>query len=133
MTLLPYLFFKSDCEDALAFYEACGLCQGTVLLRYEEAHAASFRQSLIVGKIMHAEFKGTGVLFYASDNADAEPMKGFALNINLTDLAQATLLFASLSEGGQITRPLSKQFWGAYFGMLVDRFGVPWMLNCEDT
>jgi PhnB protein len=82
------------------------------------------------GKIMHATFEGPGVLFYASDNHDAEPMRGSAHMLMMTDRQQTKQLFERLSQGANVTTPLGIQPWGAYDGKLTDRFGVQWMLNC---
>ncbi|WP_256080321.1 VOC family protein [Massilia sp. YIM B04103] len=82
------------------------------------------------GKIMHAKFQGPGVLFYASDNDDAEPMRGSAHILAMDDRAQTEHLFAMLSKGGKVTTPLGIQPWGDFYGKLTDQFGVQWMLNC---
>jgi PhnB protein len=82
------------------------------------------------GKILHAKFEGPGIRFYASDNDDAEPMRGSAHILMMGDVRATTDLFARLAEGGTITTPLGVQPWGDYYGKLTDRFGVQWMLNC---
>ncbi len=80
---------------------------------------------------MHAKFEGPGVPFYASDNDDAEPMKGPAHIIIMDDRDQTTQLFHRLSEGGKVTTPIDIQLWGDYYGKLTDRFGVQWILHPE--
>jgi PhnB protein len=82
------------------------------------------------GKVMHALFSGPGVNFFASDNDDAEPMRGSAMMFELSDRAQTEQLFNRLASGGRITTPLAEQLWGDYYGKLTDQFGVQWMLNC---
>ena len=82
------------------------------------------------GKIMHARFEGPGVKFYASDNDDAEPMRGSAHILMMDDREQTIRFFDRLKEGGRVTTPLGMQPWGAFYGKLTDRFGVQWMLNC---
>jgi PhnB protein len=54
------------------------------------------------------------------------------MSIGLKDPAEAERIFKGLAEGGSIQMPLEKTFWAAKFGMLVDRFGIPWMINCEE-
>ncbi|HVO02052.1 MAG TPA: VOC family protein [Candidatus Cybelea sp.] len=128
MQLANYLFFTTQCEPALAFYAACGLGRVTVMVRYGE-NGMPVPVEAMRGKIMHSRFEGPGVLFYASDNHDAEPMRGSA-HILMTDDRETTdRLFAKLSEGGRITTALGMQPWGDYYGKLTDRFGVQWMLN----
>ena len=79
---------------------------------------------------MHAQFEGPGVRFFASDNDDAEPMRGPAMIFMLDDCDQTTRLFTSLAAGGCITTPLAVQPWGDYYGKLTGRFSVQWMFNC---
>jgi PhnB protein len=129
MQLANYLFFTTQCEAALAFYEACGLGRVTILLRYG-VDGMPVPDEAVRGKIMHARFEGAGILFYASDNHDAEPMRGSAHLLMMESRAATDLLFGRLAEGGTITTPLGLQSWGDYFGKLTDSFGVQWMLNC---
>jgi PhnB protein len=116
--LSNYLFFTSACEPALAFYERCGL--GRVVELHRNAR----------GLVQHARFEGPGVRFFASDNDDAEPMRGSAHFLVLGDRAETERLFGRLAEHGRITTPLAVQPWGDYYGKLTDRFGVQWMLDC---
>jgi PhnB protein len=128
MQLANYLFFTTQCGDALAFYERCGLGKATILLRYG-LDGAPVPTEALRGRIMHARFEGPGVLFYASDNHDAEPMRGSAHFLTMESREATDRLFGSLCEGGRITTPLGVQSWGDYFGKVTDRFGVQWMLN----
>ncbi len=133
MQLSPYLFFTTTCEQALDFYTQCGLggIVETEVLRYGE-NGMPVRNEAMRGKIMHAKFEGPNVLFFASDNDDAEPMKGFALILMMDDRALTEQLFKRLANGGQITTPLGVQPWGDFYGKLTDRFGVQWMINCSN-
>jgi PhnB protein len=127
--LSNYLFFTTACEDALSFYASCGLGSVVEIMRYGE-NGIPAKSTVMHGKVMHAKFEGPGVLFYASDNDDAEPMKGSAHIIMMDDRDQTTQLFQHLSEDGEVTTPIGVQPWGDYYGKLTDRFGVQWMLNC---
>jgi PhnB protein len=129
MQLSNYLFFTAHCEQALAFYTECGLGK-VVEVMHHGAHGMPLHNELMRGKVMHAKFGGPGVLFYASDNDDAEPMRGSAHMLMMDDRSATDRLFASLSEGGRVTTPIGIQPWGDYYGKLTDRFGVQWMLNC---
>jgi PhnB protein len=122
MQLANYLFFTAACEPALAFYTHCGLGKVTDIKRYDIDATPAMR-----GKIMHARFEGPGVLFYASDNDDAEPMRGSAHFLTMNDREQMDRLFSRLAKGGTITTPIGMQPWG-YYGKLTDQFGVQWML-----
>ena len=129
MQLANYLFFTTDCEQALAFYTECGLGRVTEMKRHGAA-GVSIASEAMRGKILHARFEGPGVLFFASDNHDAEPMRGSAHILMMDDRATIDRLFQSLAEHGVVTTPLAVQPWGDYYGKLTDRFGVQWMLDC---
>jgi PhnB protein len=129
MQLSNYLFFTTNCEEALAFYAKCGLGRIVDMLRYGENGMPAGSEAMR-GKIMHAKFEGPGVRFYASDNADAEPMRGSAHILMMDDREQTTQLFERMAVGGKVTTALGIQPWGDYYGKLTDRFGVQWMLNC---
>jgi PhnB protein len=128
MQLANYLFFTTQCEQALAFYTACGMGEVTLMVRHGE-NGMPVANEAMRGKIMHARFEGPGVDFYASDNHDAEPMRGSAHFLMMDDRDGTDRLFDSLAEGGKVTTPLGMQPWGDYYGKLTDRFGVQWMLN----
>lgn len=132
MLLSNYLFFTDTCEEALRFYEACGLGRVVEMLRYGVGGMPAKSEALR-GKVMHAKFEGDGIAFYASDNDDAEPMRGSAHHLAMDDRPSLDRLFGALSVGGRITTPVGVQAWGDYYGKLTDRFGVQWMLNCRES
>ena len=132
MQLSNYLFFTDTCEEALAFYEACGLGQVVEILRYG-TDGMPAKSEAMRGKVMHAKFQGRGVVFYASDNDDAEPMRGSAHHLAMDDRTSTDWLFCALGSGGIVTTALGMQPWGDYYGKLTDRFGVQWMLNCHES
>ena len=83
-------------------------------------------------RVMHANFKGPGCAFMASD---ASPGKTYgegpmSLSIAAADLAEAERVFNNLAAGGNVEMPLTDMFWGAKFGMLTDKFGIDWMISC---
>lgn len=132
MKLFPYVFFNGNCEQALRFYEGAGLGKIASLSRYSEAPASDHEPP--PGEphwVMNAALVGDGFELMASDTRDTRGVIGVALSIGLTDLDHAKALFAALSDGGTVTMPMARQFWGADFGMFTDRFGVDWMINCE--
>lgn len=128
MRLSPSLFFTTNCEDALAFYERCGLGTATIVLRWGQ-NGMPVRTESMRGKVLIARFEGPGVCFSASDNDDAEPMKGSALMLELDDRETMRTTFERLAEGGKVTVPLGRMYWGTDFGMLVDAFGIQWMFG----
>lgn len=130
--MFNYLFFTTTCEEALAFYERCGLGRMVETLRYG-VDGMPVHNDATRGKIMHAKFEGPGVLFFASDNDDAEPMRGSAHILTMDNRELTDRLFARLGEGGRVTTALAVQPWGDYYGKLTDKFGVQWMINCTST
>lgn len=82
---------------------------------------------------MHATFRSPGVSFMASD---ASPGKTYGegpitLSLGTTDLAEAERVFNALAGGGNVEVPMTDMFWGAKFGMLTDKYGIDWMVNCH--
>ncbi len=129
MQLTPYLYFKGECEGALKFYEACGLGRIEELRRYEGSPMAERDGGAWRDKVLHSVFAGPWLRLCASDGADSEPMKGCALLIENADSDSLHKLFDALSNGGKITVPFKKQFWGDHYGNFTDRFGVQWAMN----
>ena len=84
-------------------------------------------------KIMHARMNVAGIKLMGSDSMPGQyraPV-GIQLSLDLTDPAEAERIFNALKEGGTVTMALEKTFWAQRFGMLTDRFGIPWLVNCE--
>lgn len=134
MQIQPYLFFNGDCEQALAFYHRT--LGGVILHLMRVSDAPGDLQCPISDphKILHAELKlGDSVLMMSDGNADqpAAPSRSFALSIPAPSLTQGEKWFNALAEGGQVTVPFGETFWAAGFGMLTDKFGIPWMINVE--
>jgi PhnB protein len=123
MKLANYLFFTTQCDAALTFYVECGLGRVTMLMRHGD-HGIPVASDEMKGKVMHARFEGPGILFFASDNHDAEPMRGSAHILIMDDYGRTDDLFAKLAAGGKVTTPLAMQPWGSYYGKLTDRYGV---------
>jgi len=129
MRFTPYLYFRGACEEALRFYEACGLGAIVLLRRYKGTPMAERDGGAWRDKVLHSVFEGPGLRLCASDGPDSEPMKGSALLIEIEDPLAAGALFATLSAGGRVTVPFKKQFWGDHYGNFTDRFGVQWAVN----
>jgi PhnB protein len=134
MQLSPYLSFNGQCETAFKFYEQCLGGKIVTMLPHagtplEEQVPAEWRN-----KILHASLAvGNTVLM----GADAPPehfkgIKGFCVQIGMEDPQEAERIFHALAENGTVQMPIQKTFWATRFGMLVDRFGIPWMINCGE-
>jgi PhnB protein len=130
-TLIPYLTFAGNCREAFEFYKE--VLQGEIvsIQTFEEANANMGAQ--FGHYIIHAEFKAEDVHFMASDGMPgfvANPGNTVSLDIDLTDMTEQARIFDALSKGGKVDMPLQDTFWGAKYGMLTDRYGIHWMLNC---
>jgi PhnB protein len=133
MQVNAYLTFDGRCEEAFRFYAEC--LRGTITAMHR--HAGSPAEGHVPAewgeKIMHARLAaGDGVLM----GSDAPPghyqaPQGFSVSLNVADPAEAERVFAALAAGGTVRMPIQPTFWALRFGMLVDRFGTPWMVNCE--
>jgi PhnB protein len=131
----PYLSFSGECEAAFRFYEA-GL-DGKLgeIFRYAGTPFAGQVPADWQDKVMHASIAIGGHLLMGGDVAPDkyERPKGFSLSLHPTSTAEAERVFTLLAEGGTVVMALAETFWAARFGALVDRFGVPWLINCEES
>lgn len=132
MQMSPYLHFTGDCEAAFAFYEQClGAVRGAIF-RYAGTPLAGQVSPDWSDKIMHGNLTIGGQTVMAADVAPSayEAPRGFSLSLQIESPAEAERVFHELGIGGLVVLPLEQTFWAARFGMLVDRFGIPWMINC---
>ena len=135
MQLSPYLSFKGDCEAAFKFYEQnLGARLGSIF-RYGGSPMASDVPPDWSDKIMHGSLTLGGLVLMGGDVAPAGYVapQGFSLSLQIKSASEAERIFSTLAEDGQPVVPLAKTFWAERFGMVVDRFGIPWMINCEGT
>ena len=132
MQASPYIFFNGNCETALKFYEKHLGGKIEAMLNHEGTPAAAQTPPEWRKKILHAVLRVGDQLLMASDAPPNEYQKpqGFSLSLNVDKPAEAERLFRALSEKGTIRLPIDKTFWAERFGMLVDQFGIPWMVNC---
>jgi PhnB protein len=132
MRLEPYIFFYGRCEEALEFYK--GALGGEYdLQRVEGSPAAEHMPPGSENRVMHASFRAGDLRFMASDGREAKAIDPDAGNISLSieadDTAAGERVFNALADGGKVTMPMDAVFWGGRFGMLVDRFGIEWMVT----
>jgi PhnB protein len=130
----PYLNFNDNCEEAFKFYKSVFGGEFAQVMRFKEAPAEYQGPPSESEKIMHMALPiGRGTMLMGSDVPASmgvvKPGTNFAVTISAESEAEAARLFKGLSAGGQVTMPLDKAFWGDHFGMLTDKFGVPWMIS----
>ena len=132
MKVQAYVSFSGRCEEALEFYKKSIGAEVTGLMRWKDNPDAVMQSPHgYEEKIMHAAFRIGETELMADDGmgqAQAE-FKGMTLAIAVAEDAEAKRIFTALGEGGSVTMPLMKTFWTSSFGMLTDKFGVPWMVN----
>ena len=135
MSLSPYLYFDGQCEEAFAFYANRLGGKITFLMKYEGSPMAAQAPPGYSDKVLHAGLTlGGGVL----EGCDAPPgeykkPQSFCIMFRAKDAAQADSAFQALAEGGRVLIPIAETFWAARFGHVVDRFGMPWLVNCEKS
>jgi PhnB protein len=133
MQVNVYLSFQGHCEAAFTFYEqALGGRLGAIF-RYAGTPFADTVPADWQTKVMHASVTiGEQVLMGADVTPDRyEQPKGISLSLHLTATDEAERVFHELEKDGRVVLPLEKTFWAERFGMVIDRFGIPWMINCE--
>lgn len=132
--LVTYLAFDGKCEDAFRFYEKALRGKILMMLRISDAPPEVPRMPGSENRIMHARLQVGERLLMGGDaptHVPFTPPSGFCSNVMVDDPAEADRVFDALAEGGKVTMPIMETFWAQRFGMLIDKFGVPWMVNCE--
>jgi PhnB protein len=133
MELSPYLNFDGDCAAAFKFYEQC--LGGHIVMM--QTHGESPMKDQVPAdwrdKIIHARMAVGNQVLMGSDVPPAHRTvpQGFAVSIGVSSVPEGERIFNALAEQGKVGMPFQKTFWSPGFGMLVDRFGIPWMVNCE--
>lgn len=134
--LNPYLNFNGNTEDAFNFYKSVFGGEFLVFQRFKDVPAGVPMPEGEGEMIMHVALPlGNGSMLMGSDVPSSFPPASFGTNvhisINTSSEAETEKLFNGLTAGGQVLMPLEKTFWGAYFGMFKDKFGVHWMVNYD--
>jgi PhnB protein len=128
-----YLFFDGNCAEAMRFYEKALGAKMEMMMKGSESPEAGKMPPGAGNKILHARLGlGDGRALMASDWMDTNPYpgkNGFAVSVGYPEVADAKRVFDALSQGGKVTMPMGPTFWSQAFGMLVDRFGTPWMVS----
>ena len=133
MKLTPYLHFAGNAEEVLNFYKDALGGEIVSLNRYGQSPMPCDED--YKDKIIHSRLQFDDNLIMISDTFKGNTVstKGnIQLSIEMNNEESTQAVFAKMSEGGRVVMPLQKQFWGATFGMLEDKFGVGWMFNCEE-
>ena len=134
MAFHPYLLFGGNCREAFVRYQEIFGGELT-LLTMKDMPGDEPVPAEQADMIMHAALKIDGNLLMASDDPTTDnfgPVQGMQVNYAVEDAGEAERVFNLLADGGKLTMPIGPTFWSPMFGMCVDRFGTPWMVNAED-
>ena len=133
MELSPYLMFNGDCAEAFKFYEQLLGGKIEMSMPFAESPSAEPVPPEWGDKVLHATMTIDGQRLMASDAPPGHYAKpqGVSVSIALKDRDRGERIFNALAQGGTVQMPFQKTFWASGFGMCVDRFGIPWMVNCE--
>jgi PhnB protein len=133
MQLITYLTFNGDCKAAFELYEKTLKGKIEAMIPHAGSPAEAQVPAEWGDKIMHARLSAGDAVLMGSDappNHFRQP-QGFSVSIGINDVAEAERIFSALAENGKVMMPIQQTFWAKRFGMLIDRFGIPWMVNCE--
>jgi len=133
MKLNPYLMFNGNCADAFKFYEKVLGARILTMMTYGDTEACKDSPPAMRDKVIHGRITIDGQVVMASDAPSDRynTPKGMTLTLSVEQPAEAERVFHALEDGGTVTMPIQETFWAKRFGMLTDRFGTPWMINCE--
>jgi PhnB protein len=133
MKLNPYLNFNGECEAAFSFYER--VLNGKILFKmtWGESPASGQVPAAARKSIMHATLATGDTLLMGADVMPGTYQKpqGISVSLSLSDAVEGERIFKALAENGSVQLEFQKTFWAKGFGMCIDRFGIPWMVNCE--
>lgn len=132
MELNPYLTFDGNGREAMTFYQRC-LGGELNVMTFGDNPGGGVPPGA-EDRVMHATLVSGNLRLMASDSMPGQPVRGgdsIHLSLNLSSREEIDRLFVALGEGGTVTMPLDDQPWGGRFGMLVDRFGMPWMFHFD--
>ena len=133
MQLAPYIFITGGrCEEALNFYKSVLGGEITDISRWKDAPADMGMPAEMGNRVMHSTFSAPGITVMASDSQPTTTYGDGPISLCVTtdNEADAKRIFNALSTGGKVEVPLDKAFWGAWFGMFTDKYGIDWMVNC---
>ena len=131
MKLSTYLYFPGNCREALEFDEKVAGAKLLFSMPFGGSPAEGMMEPGWENKILHSSMEIGGQVVMASDAPPSHFQKatGFSLSLETETVEGATRLFEALTEGGQVSMPMSPTFWSPMFGMGKDRFGTPWMVS----
>lgn len=130
-----YLYFNGNCEEAFKFYERCLGGKINMMMTHAGSPAENMGGPEFAAKILHASLQIGETMLFASDAPPDRYRKpvGFSVSLHIETTEEAERIFKELSAGGEVHMDLQETFWAHRFAMISDRFGTPWMVNCEKS
>ena len=139
ISINPYFNFPGNTEEAFNFYKSVFGGDFAMLMRFKDTPEAGKTKPQDLEKLMHIALPvGKGTVLMATDATESMGQKlvvgnNIHLSIHAESEAEADKIHKALSQGGNVTVPMSKQFWGSYFGMVTDKFGIQWMVSYDQN
>lgn len=135
MRINPYLTYNGQCKEAFKFYEQVLGGKITIMMTWGESAMAAEAGPDLQGKILHATFSFDDQMLQGGDTMPARYQRpqGVSIALHLADVDRAHTIFDALAAGGLVQMPMQQTFWARRFGMVTDRFGIPWIINCTTT
>ncbi|HBN53434.1 MAG TPA: VOC family protein [Stenotrophomonas sp.] len=136
MKLIPFLGFNGNTHEAMAFYATALGGKVVSEMKYGDMPPGDMDGEGCGGfsptpdQVAHCQVEAGGAILMAADGPPAEGQCATTINVDVDSVEEAERVFAALAEGGQVQMPLAETFWAKRWGMLVDRYGKPWMVNC---
>ena len=135
MQLNPYLNFNGQCKEAFTFYQQVLGGSIEAMMPHKGSPMENQTPADWQDKILHARLVVDGMELMGSDSPPEyykEP-QGLYISLGMNDPSEAERIFSALAENGKVQMPIQQTFWAIRFGMLVDRFGIPWIINCDQA
>ena len=135
MELSPYLLFNGQCEAAFKFYEKCLGGKIEAIMTFGQSPMAQQVPAEWGNKVIHARLNIGGMIVLGSDPPPDRYQlpQGFSVSISVKEPGETERIFQELAQNGKVQMPIQKTFWSVRFGMLVDQFGIPWIVNSEQA
>lgn len=135
MSLSTYLTFGGNCRDAFEFYRSVFGTEFVVLSTFAEAPEDMEVPDADRDKVMHVTLPiGSSVLMGSDNDPSGPPVvvgNNFSISVSTETREESDDIIGKLSAGGAVTMPMQETFWGSYFGICTDKFGVNWMVSCD--
>ena len=135
MSLSTYLTFDGNCREAFEFYRSVFGTEFVVLSTFAEAPEDMEVPDAVMDKVMHVTLPIGSSVLMGSDNDPAGPPvvvgNNFSISVDTEGREESDDLIAKLAAGGTVSMPMQETFWGSYFGICTDKFGVNWMVSCH--